>query len=179
VVCCFDQCRRHKFPDHPIGNGACNSLFDPTYAPAGKHVAFWWPFAPYSLPDGPEAWDRRKKEYTERLLEVWREYAPNLTQANVLGASLFTPLDIERRNVNMVKGAVRMGAYIPSQLGINRPHPLMADSRSPIQGLYLCGSSNHGGGANGGPGYNAANAIAEDLKLRRPWTPVPPPAWQG
>jgi phytoene dehydrogenase-like protein len=179
LIRCFDQCRRHEFPDHLMGNGCCPTLFDPTYAPAGKHVAFWWPFAPYALPDGPEGWDRRKKEYTERLLGVWREYAPNLTQDNVLGTYLFTPLDIERRNANMVRGAVRMGAYIPSQLGINRPHPLMADNRSPLQGLYLCGSSNHGGGANGGPGYNAANAIAADLDLKRPWTPVPPPEWKG
>ncbi len=179
VIRCFDQCRRSEFPDHLMGNGACNTRFDPTYAPAGKHVAFWWPFGPYALPDGPEGWDRRKKKYTERLLEVWRGYAPNLTQDNVLGAYLFTPLDVERRVVNMVRGAVRMGAYVPSQLGINRPHPLMANNRTPIEGLYLCGSSCHGGGANGGPGYNAANAIADDLKLQRPWTPVPPPEWKG
>ncbi len=179
LVRCFDQCRRHEFPDHPMGNGACNTLFDPTYAPAGKQVAFWWPFAPYALLDGPEGWDRRKKEYTERLLGVWREYAPNPTQDNVLGGLLHTPLDIERRNANMVQGAVRMCAYIASQLGVNRPHPLLADNRSPIPGLYLCGSSNHGGGVNGAPGYNAANAIAEDLELRRPWTRVPAPAWAG
>ena len=179
VARCFDQCRRGEFPDVPMGNGACNSLFDPTYAPAGKHVAFWWPFAPYALPGGPAEWDRRKDEYTARLLEVWRGYAPNLTASNVLATHLFTPLDIERRNSSMKNGAVRLGAYIPSQLGINRPHPLLAGNRTPIEGLYLCGSSNHGGGANGGPGYNAANAIAIDLKINRPWVPVAPPEWYG
>ncbi len=178
VIRCFEQCRRGEFPDHPMGNGACNTLFDPTYAPAGKHVAFWWPFAPYALPDGPEGWDRRRKEYTERLLDVWRGYAPNLG-SDVLAAHLYTPLDLERRIPNMVRGAVRMGAYVPSQLGINRPHPSLADNRTPIEGLYLCGSSCHGGGVNGAPGYNAANAIATDLGLTRPWTPVPPPEWKG
>jgi phytoene dehydrogenase-like protein len=112
-------------------------------------------------------------------LDVWRGYAPNLTKDNVLGAHLFTPLDVERRVVNMVRGAVRRGAYVPSQLGINRPHPLLAGYRTPVEGLYLCGSSNHGGGANGGPGYNAANAIANELKLQRPWKPVPAPEWKG
>ncbi len=179
VVRCFDQCRRGEFPDVPMGNGACNTLFDPTYAPAGKHVAFWWPFAPYALPGGPAEWDRRKDEYTTRLLEVWRGYAPNLTAPNVLATHLFTPLDIERRNSTMKKGAVRLGAYIPSQLGINRPHPLLAGNRTPVEGLYLCGSSNHGGGANGGPGYNAANAIVTDLKINRSWVPVAPPEWNG
>jgi phytoene dehydrogenase-like protein len=179
VVRCFEQCRRSEFPDHLMGNGACNTLFDPTYAPAGQHVAFWWPFAPYALPDGPQGWDRRKREYTERLLDTWRGYAPNLTRDTVLAAHLYTPLDLERRLPNMTRGAVRMGAYVPSQLGINRPHPALADNRTPVDGLYLCGSSCHGGGVNGAPGYNAANAIAADLGLARPWTPVPAPEWTG
>ncbi len=70
-----------------------------------------------------------------------------------------------------------MGAYVPSQLGIHRPHPALARYRAPVAGLYLGGASNHGGGVNGAPGYNAANAVAEDLGLARPWTPVSPPAW--
>ena len=107
---------------------------------------------------------------------MWREYAANLDDDNVRGKFLFTPLDVERLNVNMVRGAVRMGAYIPSQLGINRPHPLLSGTRTPIEGLYLCGSSTgNGGGINGAPGYIAANAIADDLKLERPWTRVPAP----
>lgn len=97
----------------------------------------------------------------------------------MLAAHLYTPLDLERRIVNMVRGAVRMGAYVPSQLGVHRPHPSMADNRTPVDGLYLCGSSCHGGGVNGAPGYNAANAIATDLGLVRPWAPVPAPEWNG
>jgi len=82
-------------------------------------------------------------------------------------------------NINMVRGAVRMGAYVPSQLGINRPHPLLSGTRTPIEGLYLCGSSTgNGGGINGAPGYIAANAIVDDLGLERPWTAVPPPEWR-
>jgi len=179
VVRCFEQCKASEFPDFPMGNGACNTLFDPTYAPQGKHAAFWWPFAPYALPGGPEEWDRRTPEIAARLLEVWRGYAPNLTDDNVLATFLFTPIDIERGDAAMRRGAVRLGAYVPSQLGINRPHPLLAKNRTPVEGLYLCGSSCHGGGANGGPGYNAANAIVADLKLARPWTPIAPPEWTG
>jgi phytoene dehydrogenase-like protein len=81
-------------------------------------------------------------------------------------------------NANMVQGAVRMGAYIPNQLGINRPHPLLPGSRTPVEGLYLCGSSSgNGGGANGAAGYIAANAIVDDLKLARSWKQVPKPEW--
>jgi phytoene dehydrogenase-like protein len=179
VLRCFEQCRRGEFPDHLMGNGACNSQFDPTYAPAGKHTAFWWPFAPYALADGPEGWERRRKDYTARVLAAWRDFAINLDERNILGTYLYTPRDIPLHNANMVNGAVRMGAYIPAQLGINRPHPLLAGYRTPVEGLYLCGSSNHGGGANGAPGYNAANVIAGDLKLDRFWTPIAQPEWHG
>jgi phytoene dehydrogenase-like protein len=178
VRSCFDDCGVGKFPGVLMGNGACNSAVDPTYAPADGHVAFWWPFAPYALAGDPANWDRYKADYTERVLGAWRDYASNLDGENVRAKFLFTPLDVERLNANMVQGAVRMGAYIPSQLGINRPHPLLSGTRTPVEGLYLCGSSTgNGGGINGAPGYIAANAIADDLQVAAPWTRVPPPEW--
>src|SRR5260370_7649935 len=115
----------------------------------------------------------------KRVLDVWRKHASNLDDCNVRAKLLFTPLDIERLNVNMVRGAVRMGAYIPSQLGINRPHPLLSGTRTPIDGLYLCGSSTgNGGGINGAPGYIPANTIADDLGLKGPLPRVPSPEWR-
>ncbi len=179
VRSCFDDCAANKFPDVLMGNGACNSAVDSTYAPTNGHSAFWWPFAPYAVDGDQDNWDRQKDDYMERVLDVWREYASNLDDGNVRAKFLFTPLDIERLNANMVRGAVRMGAYIPSQLGINRPHPLLSGTRTPIEGLYLCGSSTgNGGGINGAPGYIAANAIADDLQLERPWARVPAPEWR-
>jgi phytoene dehydrogenase-like protein len=179
VRSCFDDCAAEKFPAVLMGNGACNSAVDPTYAPADGHTAFWWPFAPYAVAGDPKSWDRDKDDYTARVLGTWREYAANLDDANIRGKLLFTPLDVERLNANMVRGAVRMGAYIPSQLGINRPHPLLSGTRTPVEGLYLCGSSTgNGGGINGAPGYIAANAIADDLKIERPWTRIPAPEWR-
>jgi len=106
---CFEHCEAKKFPDVLMGNGACNSQFEPSYAPAGGHSAFWWPFAPYAVGGDPDNWDRDREAYTQRLLEVWREYAMNLDDDNVRAKFLFTPLDIERLNVNMRQGAVRMG----------------------------------------------------------------------
>ncbi|MGE5778931.1 MAG: phytoene desaturase family protein, partial [Hyphomicrobiales bacterium] len=179
VRSCFDDCAANKFPDVLMGNGACNSAVDSTYAPTNGHSAFWWPFAPYAVDGDQDNWDRQRDDYMERVLDVWREYAANLDDGNVRAKLLFTPLDIERLNANMVRGAVRMGAYIPSQLGINRPHPLLSGTRTPIEGLYLCGSSTgNGGGINGAPGYIAANAIADDLQLERPWARVPAPEWR-
>jgi len=52
-------------------------------------------------------------------------------------------------------------------------------ARTPVQGLYFCDPfSGNGGGVNGAPGYIAANAIADDLALKRSWSPLPPPEWK-
>ena len=57
--------------------------------------------------------------------------------------------------------------------------PLLSGTRTPVDGLYLCGSSTgNGGGVNGAPAYIAANAILDDLQMERPWTRVPAPEWR-
>jgi len=160
-----------SFPSIPAGNGSCNSLFDPSYAPEGQHSAFWWPFAPFAV-DGHETnWERRREEYANRILARWRDFAPNLTEKTLVGAYLRTPLDIARQNACMRLGSCRMGGYTAEQFGITRPHPDMADYRVPwIDRLYHCASTSpNGGGVNCAPGYNAARMIAEDLGVEIWW----------
>ena len=49
-----------------------------------------------------------------------------------------------------------------------RPVPACAQYRTPIKGLYLCGSTTHpGGGIMGAPGRLAAVEILKDWKKRR------------
>jgi hypothetical protein len=49
------------------------------------------------------------------------------------------------------------------QLYSSRPVPGYASYRSPVPGLYLCGSGTHpGGGVMGAPGHNAAHAVLAD-----------------
>ncbi|HEY7484572.1 MAG TPA: NAD(P)/FAD-dependent oxidoreductase [Streptosporangiaceae bacterium] len=182
LVRTFDEIHAGRMPDPPAGNGAIPSVFDPSYAPPGKHVAFWWPWAPYDLDGDPANWDAQQDEIADRMLREWATYAPNLRtggpgQGAVLGRRLFTPLDIERHCVNMVRGSHHVGAYEPRQLGGNRPVPELGQYRTPIDGLYLCGASSHpGGSVSAAPGYNGANAIAADLGIEPWWTPVPPPS---
>ena len=170
----FRQLERGDLPDNPSGNGACNTLYDPTLAPTGKHVAFWWPYSVYELREGgAKEWDTIRDTYSEKLLNVWREFAPNMTKENVLAKYLYTPLDIERRHINMKRGDQHGGAYTLDQWGINRPHKDLASYRTTVKKLYLCASSSHpGGGVTFGPGYNAANIIAEDLGIKKWWRPI-------
>jgi len=160
-----------RFPRLPVGNGACNTIIDPTYTDGDGHVAFWWPFAPYAVDGSPDNWDLRRDEYATRLLDVWKSFAPNVSGDNALAVHLRTPSDVSRDNAAMRNGGVRMGPYTPEQSGRNRPHPDLADYRFPgIAGLYHSSSTSpNGGGISGAAGYCAAGVVAEDLGTAKWW----------
>jgi len=147
------------------------TIFDASSAPDGQHVAYIGLPAPFELADGgAERWASVAKDLGDRLIAKLREYAPNMTDDNIVGRFAYTPKDIEEYLPNMVSGDICQGEMSPEQLGYNRPWPGMSDYRTPISNLYLCGASTHPGGhAVGGSGYNAANAIADDLAITKWW----------
>jgi phytoene dehydrogenase-like protein len=54
------------------------------------------------------------------------------------------------------------------QLFSFRPSPALSNYRTPIKGLYLCGSGSHpGGGVMGIPGLNASRVAIRDSRRRR------------
>ena len=72
--------------------------------------------------------------------------------------------DIERE-IGITEGNIFHGELTMDQLLFNRPVPGYAQYRSPVAGLYMCGSSTHpGGGVMAAPGANAAREILLDLK---------------
>ena len=173
----FGDIVRHNeagtIPPRRVMWGACPTLFDPSQAPAGKHTAFLWEKLPYRLDGDPRNWDRYGPQHGRRMLEAWRGYAPNLAEA-VIGSSVGTPLDIERRFPNMREGDLLVGSFEGGQIGHDRPFLGAGQYRGHLEGLYLCGSCCHpGGNVTGLPGYNAAQIIAADLGLRPSWLPEP------
>ena len=51
----------------------------------------------------------------------------------------------------------------PDQLFSFRPTPELAGYKTPVSGLYLCGSGTHpGGGVMGIPGLNASKVVIAD-----------------
>lgn len=169
----FEDCRTGQLPRKPFMNGATPSYHDPTQAPHGKATAFMWQLAPYNLWGNPLNWDKVRSEWFERQLAVWRQYAPNLTEENILSTDSTTPLDIERHDRNMYYGDWMVGEYSGDQALENRPFPGWSKYRTPVEGLYLCGSSCHpGGNITGAPGYNASRIIAEELGIDSWWRPL-------
>ena len=173
IIDLHTDCRAGRVPRKTFMNGTCASVHDPNQAPAGKHTAFMWELAPQELADGgPQRWDEIKAQHLEECLVRWRYYAPNLDEKNIITKSSYTPLDIERHNHNMRGGDWMVGEMNGTQTLDKRPLPELSQYRTPFKNLYLCGSSSHpGGNITGGPGYNAAKVVAQDLGIDLWWKP--------
>jgi phytoene dehydrogenase-like protein len=161
---------KHGRPSaEPMIDSVIPSTKDPTLAPEGRHVmTSFVQYAPYRLADDTP-WDAAARdEFADRILSVLGRYAPNLPGA-VLHRELLTPVDIEER-FGLLGGNIFQGEMSLDQLLSLRPAPDAGSYRTPVPGLYLCGSGTHpGGGVMGAPGRNAARVMASDLRrsLRR------------
>ena len=153
----------------PFLDCVLHSVTDPSLAPPGKFtLSIYSQYSPYRLREG--TWDDRKDEVADTILETLTAYAPNLRHA-VERKDVISPLDMERE-WGLPGGCIYQTDMTPNQLFSLRPVPGWSGYRTPIGGLYLCGSSSHpGGGVTGAPGRNAAIAVLEDLRQRKPGSP--------
>lgn len=153
------------------GHATCQTFFDPflTRMP-GDHISLFQMHAPYEIEGG---WDTRGKELEEEILAKWQRVAPNMKRDNIIKTSFETPVDIELRFPQMRRGAIKHGDYNPMQLASFRPNSECSGTDTPIEGLYVGGVSTYPGGlVLGGPGYLAANKIAENLGVTKWWKPT-------
>jgi phytoene dehydrogenase-like protein len=162
---------RQGIPPRNKGCVVCHpTIYDPSQAPPGKHISTFYLYGVYDLKEGPEQWDKIKESYSKEVIDVWKTYTKNIEDKDILATHLHTPLDITRMNPAMFKGSIMHGSVSPDQMGFFRPFANWSNYRTPIRGLYMCGSSNHPfGGITAGPGYNAVNIVAEDFNIRKWW----------
>jgi phytoene dehydrogenase-like protein len=153
----FDEAKYGRPSQNPILECTIPSAVDPTVAPPGKHLmSMFVQYAPYTLRGS--TWEELRESFADRCFDVLNDYAPNFKQS-VLERQILTPVDLER-TFNLTGGNIFQGAMSLNQLFVFRPVPGFADYRTPIRGLYLCGSAAHpGGGVMGAAGANAARVI--------------------
>ena len=161
--------RSGKLPD-PKPNCAVNSLFDDRDAPEGFYTGLMRQFAPVGIGKGGiEAWEEMGRAYGERCIEAWNDVAPNIKDA-VIEWTPYTPLDISRRMTNMVRGDWMGGIIDTDNVLTERPFPDLSQYKTPFEGLYMCGATQHPHGfITFAPGYNALQVIAQDYGLDRWW----------
>lgn len=125
-----------------------SSLFDPSRAPAGRQTA--WAYC--HVPNGCTV------DMTDRIERQVERFAPGF-RARILARHTMSPIDLERRNPNLVGGDVGGGSQQLSQL-FARPVLRLNPYATPARGLYLCSASTPpGGGVHGMCGYWAARAV--------------------
>ncbi|SPD75447.1 FAD dependent oxidoreductase (fragment) [uncultured Desulfobacterium sp.] len=114
-----------------------------------------------------------KEKYAERLREMIHTYAPNLAEGKTIRSYPYPPTYVEKKFKNMQMGSIKHGEYISTQMGYFRPNDLCSRYRTPVNGLYVAGSSVYPGGmVLLAGGYCAASVVAEDLGIT-PWWKMP------
>ncbi|XP_074855462.1 pyridine nucleotide-disulfide oxidoreductase domain-containing protein 2 isoform X2 [Carettochelys insculpta] len=160
----FQEASRGEPSARPMIELCIPSAVDPTLAPPGCHVvSLFTQYTPSALAGG-RPWDELEQNtYADRVFEWVEAYAPGFT-ASVLGRDVLTPPALEEI-FGLPGGNIFHSAMSLDQMYFARPVPSYSGYRSPVPGLYLCGSSAHpGGGVMGAAGRNAAQVALQDFQ---------------
>jgi len=166
VPALYDQARiaqaRGEFADDYVIEALIPSALHPSLAIPGHHtLTLGVQQIPFEL--AKSSWPERRKEWTDRILDIYCRYAPNMRQ-HIKGTHTITPYDLEH-TYNITGGNIFHASMVGlDQLFDQRPFSEASNYRLPIKGYYLCGAGAHpGGGVTGAPGHNAAQRILADL----------------
>jgi len=158
----FDASKYGEFSSSPWLDVTIPTILDPALAPDGKHVlSAYVQFAPYKLREGN--WDARRYDLGHTVVKTLAAYAPNLPDL-IDSMQVITPRDLET-SYGFTGGHIFHGELALDQLFTMRPVLDWARYKTPIRGLFLCGSGTHpGNGLTGASGANAAREIIHALR---------------
>jgi phytoene dehydrogenase-like protein len=119
-------------------------------------VSIHFQFASYALKQGD--WRSERATLERCAVDTLAAHAPAL-KGSIREVRSITPLDLEQ-TWGVTEGDLNHGQLILDQALFMRPMPGWSDHRTPVDGLYLCGSGMHGGGGiSGASGRNAARVV--------------------
>jgi len=158
-----DAAKYGRVSEAPYLEAVIPTVTEPDLAPAGKHcMSVLVQYAPYHLREA--SWDPAAADsLADAVVATLGRYAANLP-GSVEARHVLTPAGMEQRWA-LQEGSIFQGEMTLDQLFFARPVAGWARYRTPIDGLYLCGSGSHpGGGVTGTSGYLAARRILKDAK---------------
>ena len=145
-----DAMRHGRIAERPFVLLAQPSLFDPTRAPKGRHVA--WAYC--HVPNGCEV------DMLPRIEAQIERFAPGFRDC-VLERRVFSPAALEAMDANLIGGDIGGGAADVRQFLFRPTRKYYATSAKDV---YICSSSTPpGGGVHGMCGYNAAKMALNRL----------------
>ncbi|MEP9385825.1 NAD(P)/FAD-dependent oxidoreductase [Mesorhizobium sp. KR9-304] len=162
----YQQAIAGLLPDEPVLVVGQPTAIDPSRAPEGKHV-LWVQVRvlPAEVKDdaageiAPDHWDAIKERYADRAIALIEAHAPGLAE-KILGRVVFSPIDLERENPNLVGGDQICGSHNIAQNFLFRPARGFARWNTPVQNLHLIGAATWpGAGTGAGSGYMLAQQL--------------------
>ena len=159
-----------QIPERPFLLTGQMTTTDPSRSPAGTESVWAYTHVPHEVRgdaggDGlTGSWDAGEAErFADRMESRIERFAPGFAD-RVLARRILSPPELERRDANLVGGAVNGGTSAVHQQLIFRPVPGLGRAETPVRRLFLASASAHpGGGVHGAPGSNAARAaLAHD-----------------
>lgn len=143
---------RGEHPERPFVLLVQGTNFDPSRAPAGKHIAWAYCHTPHGSP----------RDLAAPIEAQIERFAPGFRDL-ILARQVHSAAQMEAYNPNYVGGDINSGVQDLAQL-FTRPVPRLNPYRMPVRGMYLCSSSTPpGGGVHGMCGYHAAETALRDL----------------
>lgn len=143
------------------------TAIDRSRAPEGKHV-LWVQVRvlpavirgdALGMIEGSD-WDAVKEAYADRVVDIIERYAPG-TKAKIRQRAVYSPIDLERENPNLVGGDSLSGSHHLDQNFLFRPMAGYSRYKTPVPSLYMCGASTWpGAGTGAGSGFMLAKMLA-------------------
>jgi phytoene dehydrogenase-like protein len=163
----YQQATAGLLPSEPVLVVGQPTAVDPSRAPEGKHV-LWVQvrMLPAEIAGdaageiAPNHWDAVRERYAGRVLDLIETYAPGLRK-KILGRAVFSPVDLERENPNLVGGDQICGSHHLAQNFLFRPARGFARWNTPVKNLHLTGAATWpGAGTGAGSGFLLARQLA-------------------
>jgi phytoene dehydrogenase-like protein len=146
--------RSGQHPEKPFVLVSQPSLFDPSRAPAGKHVAWAYCHVP----------NASTVDMLPRLEAQIERFAPGFRDC-VIARRVWGPAELEARDANLVGGDINGGVADWRQLLLR---PTWRQYATPRSDVYLCSSSTPpGGGVHGMCGFNAAKLAVQRFSRKK------------
>lgn len=141
-----------RHPANPYVLLSQPSPFDPSRAPAGRHIL--WTYC--HVPSGSN------RDMAEEVTAQIERFAPGFRDV-VVSTKTTTAADLAASNANYVGGDFGGGAVTLGQL-LARPVLSAAPWRTPLDGVYLCSASTPPGpGVHGMAGFHAARLALHEV----------------
>lgn len=167
-----DECVRKAFAEASTGAVPADPALwivaptaaDSSQAPEGQDVLYLYDIAQPVSPQG--GWDANRDTAVDRIVSKTCDYLSPVKEVEI-GRMVETPEDFGRR-LN-----VRNGCITHLDMGLLRAGPLrptvgLGTGKTPLEGLFIGGSSTHpGGGVTGLPGRTSAERALRFLKKNR------------